>query len=357
MSVNAKFRGCYVGAMASEHAPRVVALTPEETYPLRHRVLRPHQTLADCAFPMDAVPRAFHAGVRLAAGSLVAIGSIVPEADVSGRFPFGDWRLRGMAVHPDHRGARHGRRVLDALVAHARDGGGAAPWCNARERALTFYERAGFRRYGERFDLPAIGPHFVMGRVLPPRPKAPVLRTPRLTLVPLERGHAELTFAALNDPALFRLQEGSPKPRQAHEAATARMARGISPRDDATWLNWLVLDGATDAPSEASLAGTCQLTLPDGDLPTLGYLVVRDRWGRGYAREAATAALRFAAETLGAPAIEASHDVRNAPSQRVLEALGFRFVAMRPDPDDPSGQAMERRYVLDAAGLRALVRA
>ncbi|MEO0325471.1 MAG: hypothetical protein AAF447_21115 [Myxococcota bacterium] len=37
-----------------------------------------------------------------------------------------------------------------------------------------------------------------------------------------------------------------------------------------------------------------------------------------------------------------------------LEALGFHFAATRPDPDDPSDQ---RRYVLDAVGLRALERA
>ncbi|MEO0324840.1 MAG: GNAT family N-acetyltransferase, partial [Myxococcota bacterium] len=141
---------------------------PKDTHALRHRVLRPHQTLADCAYPGDAVPGAFHTGVRLGErGPLVAVGSISPERDASGRAEFGDWRIRGMAVDPAHRGAGHGRRVLDALVAHARDAGGVAPWCNARERALSFYERAGFRVYGERFDVPGIGPHFVMAHRSP----------------------------------------------------------------------------------------------------------------------------------------------------------------------------------------------
>ena len=343
--------------MASDSAPVGVALAARDTHALRHQVLRPHQTLADCAYPGDEVQGAHHAGVRLGRpeAPLVAFGSIAPEADPSGHAVLGDWRIRGMAVHPDHRGARHGRRVLDALVAHARDAGGAVPWCNARERALRFYERAGFRTYGERFDIAGIGPHFVMARVLPPRPKAPELRTARLRLVPLRAADAELTFDALSDPALYAFLAESPRTRAAHEAVTRRMARGISPRDDATWLNWLVLD-REGPPSAESFAGTCQLTLPDGDMPTLGYAVVRDRWGRGYAREASAAVLRFLAEPLGAPAVEAPPDVRNVPSQRVLEGLGFRFGETRPDTDDPSGEAGERRYMLDAEGLRALGR-
>ena len=246
----------------------VVALAARDTHALRHQVLRPHQTLADCAYPGDEVQGAHHAGVRLGMpeAPLVAIGSIAPEADPSGHAVLGDWRIRGMAVHPDHRGARHGRRVLDALVAHARDAGGAVPWCNARERALRFYERAGFRTYGERFDSAGSGPHFVMARVLPPRPKAPELRTARLRLVPLRAADAELTFHALSDPALYALLAESPRTRPAPEAVTRRPARGISPRDDPPWPNWPVPD-REGPPTAARLPPTPPLTPPDRPQP------------------------------------------------------------------------------------------
>ena len=36
---------------------------------------------------------------------------------------------------------------------------GTGIWCNARTTAVRFYARSGFRRTGEEFDMPAIGPH------------------------------------------------------------------------------------------------------------------------------------------------------------------------------------------------------
>jgi predicted GNAT family N-acyltransferase len=35
-------------------------------------------------------------------------------------------------------------------------------WCNARVRARSLYERAGFTVVSEEFDVPEIGPHLVM---------------------------------------------------------------------------------------------------------------------------------------------------------------------------------------------------
>jgi predicted GNAT family N-acyltransferase len=35
-------------------------------------------------------------------------------------------------------------------------------WCNARTPARAFYERAGFRTVSDEFELPEIGPHYVM---------------------------------------------------------------------------------------------------------------------------------------------------------------------------------------------------
>jgi hypothetical protein len=37
-------------------------------------------------------------------------------------------------------------------------------WCNARTPAAGFYGRAGFATEGEEFELPSIGPHFLMSR-------------------------------------------------------------------------------------------------------------------------------------------------------------------------------------------------
>jgi len=76
-------------------------------------------------------------------------------------------RLRGMAVSQEHQG----QRVGDVLMRHAmaqlaQRHDERTLWCNARLRAVTFYERLGFVRWGELFEIEGIGPHYVMSRPL-----------------------------------------------------------------------------------------------------------------------------------------------------------------------------------------------
>jgi ribosomal-protein-alanine N-acetyltransferase len=54
----------------------------------------------------------------------------------------------------------------------------------------------------------------------------------------------------------------------------------------------------------------------------LAYLLGRDHWGQGYAREAAAAALRIAYEDLGRQRVISLIRPANAPSIRLAESLG-----------------------------------
>ena len=79
----------------------------------------------------------------------------------------------------------------------------------------------------------------------------------------------------------------------------------------------------------------------------VGWRFAGEAWGRGYATEAAQAALRFAFEDQGLDEIVSFTTVANARSRAVMERLG-----MRRDPDDdfdhpnlPAGHPM-RRHVL-----------
>jgi ribosomal protein S18 acetylase RimI-like enzyme len=69
-----------------------------------------------------------------------------------------------MATAPSARRSGAGSAVLDALVAYAIARGASRVWCNARTPARSLYERAGFCVVSEEFELPDIGPHFVMER-------------------------------------------------------------------------------------------------------------------------------------------------------------------------------------------------
>jgi GNAT superfamily N-acetyltransferase len=125
----------------------------ERTRPLRQAVLRPHQTLQELA--AHESPDAFAVGV-FEDGGLISVGFVTREGGP------GSWRVRGMATLPEHRGRGAGRAVLDALVHHAVTHGARRIWCNARTPARSLYERAGFSPASDEFELPEIGPHFLM---------------------------------------------------------------------------------------------------------------------------------------------------------------------------------------------------
>jgi GNAT superfamily N-acetyltransferase len=124
-----------------------------QTRPLRRAILRPHDSEETVAShePDDAFALGAFQGEEL-----VAVGFIGVDG------PPGSWRIRGMATVARLRGEGVGSAVLAGLIEHARAAGATRVWCNARTPARSFYARAGFRVVSEEFEIPGIGPHFVM---------------------------------------------------------------------------------------------------------------------------------------------------------------------------------------------------
>jgi GNAT superfamily N-acetyltransferase len=137
-------------------------VAPEVTFPLRHRVLRAHQTLEELRFPADDDPRSAHFGAVDPTGEIVSTAVVFPEAPPWEPSAEGAFRLRGMATDEAWRGRGIGAAVLAAAVDHVAAEGGRLLWCNARLPAVPLYARAGFERVGEEWDEPHIGPHVAM---------------------------------------------------------------------------------------------------------------------------------------------------------------------------------------------------
>lgn len=148
-------------AQEDRSLPRVERIPIARTRPLRHAILRPHEPLERLAEhePADAFAVGAFAGEEL-----VAVGFIAPESSPRGDGDPGAWRVRGMATAEHARGRGIGSALLAALIEHARAAGARRVWCNARTPALSLYERAGFRVASEEFEIPGIGPHYVMER-------------------------------------------------------------------------------------------------------------------------------------------------------------------------------------------------
>jgi predicted GNAT family N-acyltransferase len=71
-----------------------------------------------------------------------------------------------MATVPAARGRGAGTMLLQMCIGHALAQQGEVVWCNARVPARGFYEHGGFSAVGDVFEIPGIGPHVLMWRLL-----------------------------------------------------------------------------------------------------------------------------------------------------------------------------------------------
>lgn len=85
---------------------------------------------------------------------------------------------------------------------------------------------------------------------------------------------------------------------------------------------WPIFDRAT-----GDFLGCCGLRPYDAEnrVYEIGVHLCSAVWGKGLAREAAEAVMRYADEHLNAAALFAGHNPRNTSSKKVLEQLGFAY--------------------------------
>jgi ribosomal protein S18 acetylase RimI-like enzyme len=76
------------------------------------------------------------------------------------------YRLRAMAVREGYRGQGFGDAIVDAGLNHLRELGVEVVWCDARVAALNFYRRLQFEELEEEYEIPIIGLHRFMWKVL-----------------------------------------------------------------------------------------------------------------------------------------------------------------------------------------------
>lgn len=84
---------------------------------------------------------------------------------------------------------------------------------------------------------------------------------------------------------------------------------------------------AIETRAEGEMIGDCGIRLAEAGarVAEMGYELAPERWGRGYATEAARAILAFGFTALGLHRVWASCIADNAASAHVLEKLGLRW--------------------------------
>lgn len=148
-----------------------------------------------------------------------------------------------------------------------------------------------------------------------------LLNTERLVLRGLEMRDASSLFALYSDAEVMRYWSHEPWTRLVQAQAAIREAQ-----DDYTQRRSLHL--AIAKREGRALLGSCALyafaEAPGQHTATLGYLLARSHWGRGYAAEALHALLSHGFAALGLQQIHAEVAPDNAASLQLLARLGFR---------------------------------
>src|SRR4051812_43604723 len=171
---------------------------------------------------------------------------------------------------------------------------------------------------------------------------APTLRSERLVLRGWRKDDLE-PFAVLNaDP---RVMEHFPS-TLTREQSDAFVRERIVPQFDALGFGlW-----AVEVPDESPFVGYVGLMEQTFEAPftpcvEIGWRLAFDAWGRGYATEAARAALRYGFDEAGLAEILSFTAVPNTRSIAVMQRLGMRYGGEFDHPRVASGHPL-RRHVL-----------
>lgn len=135
-------------------------ITALETYIIRQSILRQGKPLEACAFEGDDLETTHHFGL-FENSNLTGIISLFLKTN-----PIfaenSQAQIRGMAILEAHQKKGFG----EALVKHCEDYCNTKHvdliWFNARETAIGFYKKMGYKINGTLFDIPEIGNHYLM---------------------------------------------------------------------------------------------------------------------------------------------------------------------------------------------------
>lgn len=135
-------------------------ISTPETYLVRHPVLRPGKAIETCRFEGDDLASTVHFGI-FEDEKVIGVLSLF-DASNSGITAETQLQFRGMAVLAAYQNKGIGAILMEFAETQIKAKTGVIIWLNAREKAVTFYEKMGYSKTGEPFSIGDIGTHFVM---------------------------------------------------------------------------------------------------------------------------------------------------------------------------------------------------
>lgn len=132
----------------------------QDTFSVRHPILRTGKPIESCYFEGDELPttKHFELFVDKKIMGVVSIFKIKNDTFISDN----QYQIRGMAVLNEGQKMGYGKLLVEACEHYVLNEKCDLIWFNAREKAVGFYERLGYKKNGNPFSIADIGIHYLM---------------------------------------------------------------------------------------------------------------------------------------------------------------------------------------------------
>ncbi len=136
----------------------------KDTYSIRQKILRPGKAIDTCYFDGDKDDSTFHLGAYID-DKLASVASFYLKNH--SKFPEEyQYQLRGMATLKPYQGQGLSQALLKTAFPIIKNNHVSRLWCNARKTAVGFYEKVGFEIVSDEFEIPDVGPHYIMSKLI-----------------------------------------------------------------------------------------------------------------------------------------------------------------------------------------------
>jgi ribosomal protein S18 acetylase RimI-like enzyme len=143
---------------------KIIEIATLETFSVRHPVLRFEKPIESCHFVGDDLQTTKHFGLFYN-NQLSGVISVF-EAQNNLFENTNQFQIRGMAVLVCFQKKGFGVALLKHCENYILNKKGCVIWFNARETAIGFYEKSGYKIIGDKFEIEGIGTHFVLFKIL-----------------------------------------------------------------------------------------------------------------------------------------------------------------------------------------------
>ncbi len=134
------------------------------TFSVRHPVLRGGKPIESCYFDGDDLITTKHFGI-FEDDNIVGVISIYKN-NHSYFDDMNSYQIRGMAVLESFQKQGLGEKLIKHCENYITSQGSTLIWFNARESAVGFYEKLGYKINADAFEIQDVGTHYVMFKKL-----------------------------------------------------------------------------------------------------------------------------------------------------------------------------------------------